>query len=345
MYCRNTQTVFNTILFNNALSSQRENKSDCVVGDAAVQRKQFLDLHYPIQRGIVTDWNNLSNIWHRCFYYETMGCPQESGVVVTCSVFSSEQEREKMTEILLETYEVPGLIMCNTAMLSAIHAGKTTATILNCGHQTIEAVPVVNLKAIPQAALKIERGGEELTQYMRRLFAENGTIISVDDAEIIKTKHGYVAVDFESTLQNAGPVISFNSDDGRSINCETERFHCPEALFRPSVAGWESVGIHELVFDSITKCDKEIQKELMGSIVPCGGCSLFPGLSDRLMKELTALVPSDVALKVIPPTFGSKYSSWIGASQLTSLKISDDMWISRDEYLESGPSIVHKKYC
>ena len=38
-----------------------------------------------------------------------------------------------------------------------------------------------------------------------------------------------------------------------------------------------------------------------------------------------------------------KYSAWIGGSILASLETFHKMWITKEEYDESGPSIVHKK--
>jgi len=121
-----------------------------------------------------------------------------------------------------------------------------------------------------------------------------------------------------------------------------ERFRCPEVLFQPSFLGLESLGIHELVYNSIMKCDVDIRKDFYGNIVLTGGCSMFPGIADRLQKELAALAPSTVRIKVVAPP-ERKYSVWIGGSILASLATFQQMWISKEEYDESGPSIVHPK--
>ena len=59
-------------------------------------------------------------------------------------------------------------------------------------------------------------------------------------------------------------------------------------------------------------------------------------------KELTALAPSTMKIKVVAPP-ERKYSVWIGGSILSSLSTFQQMWISKNEYDESGPSIVHRK--
>lgn len=94
---------------------------------------------------------------------------------------------------------------------------------------------------------------------------------------------------------------SYELPDGQVITVGNERFRCPEALFCPSFLGRESCGIHELLYNSIMKCDIDIRRELYGNIVLSGGSTMFPGIADRIQKEITALSPSTVKVKVIAP--------------------------------------------
>ena len=66
---------------------------------------------------------------------------------------------------------------------------------------------------------------------------------------------------------------------------------------------------------------------------------MYPGISDRMQKEITALAPSSMKVKIIAPP-ERKYSVWIGGSILASLSTFQQMWISKQEYDESGPQIV-----
>jgi actin-related protein len=72
------------------------------------------------------------------------------------------------------------------------------------------------------------------------------------------------------------------------------------------------------------------------------GTSMYPGIADRMQKEITALAPSTMKIKIIAPP-ERKYSVWIGGSILASLSTFQQMWISKQEYDEAGPSIVHRK--
>jgi len=90
------------------------------------------------------------------------------------------------------------------------------------------------------------------------------------------------------------------------------------------------------------KCDVDIRKDLYANIVLSGGTTMFPGIAERMTKEISGLAPSSMKIKIVAPP-ERKYSVWIGGSILASLSTFQSMWISKDEFDESGPSIVHRK--
>jgi actin beta/gamma 1 len=130
--------------------------------------------------------------------------------------------------------------------------------------------------------------------------------------------------------------------DGRLITIGNERFRTPETLFNPAQIGLQEIGIHEKTFQSIMRTDIDIRKDLYLNVVMSGGTSMFEGLAERLNKELVALAPTTMKVKITAPP-ERKYSVWIGGSILASLTTFQQMWISKAEYDESGPGIVHRK--
>ena len=90
------------------------------------------------------------------------------------------------------------------------------------------------------------------------------------------------------------------------------------------------------------KCDIDIRKDLFNNIVMCCGTTMFPGIPERLSKEVTALAPSTMKIKVVAPA-ERKFLVWIGGSILSSLSTFQTMWITKAEYQETGSTIVHRK--
>lgn len=130
--------------------------------------------------------------------------------------------------------------------------------------------------------------------------------------------------------------------DGQVITIGSERFRATECMFQPSLLGMSQQGLHDVLFSSIMRCDKGIRKELFENVVMNGGCTLFYGFRERIENELKRLAPASTSIKVIVPE-QRLHSVWIGGSLLSTMSSFEEMWISKDEYDEFGPSIVHQK--
>ncbi|KHJ92005.1 Actin [Oesophagostomum dentatum] len=346
------KVVFSSVVGRNRhpMVAIRFGNGESYVGHQAQNMRGVLSLRYPIQQGKVTSWEDMEKIWDYTFTSELRVSPEDRPVLLTEPPLNPKRNREKMSQIMFETFNTPAVYVAMQSVLSMFAAGRSAGIVLETGEGVTHAVPIYEGYALPHAIQRLDLAGHSLTDYLMRILTERGyTFTTTADREIvrdIKEKLCYVAPNFEQELAITSSCSSreqrYQLPDGQVITLGDERFRCPEVLFKPHLVGRESLGIHEITHKCIMKCDVDIRKIFYGNILLSGGTSMLPGFAERMQQEIQLLVPNTVRVKTVASP-ERKYSAWIGGSILASLSSFEKLWVSKQDYEESGPSVIHRK--
>ena len=323
---------------------------DRYIGDEACARAFSSILKYPIEHGVVQNWDDMEKILNYNFYNELKIDPSEHPVLISEASLNPKANREKMIQLMFETFSIPSFCFAKQGILSLFSSGRVTGVSCVVGDGVSEVVPIYKGHALENAVKRLNIGGRDITYYLQRILTERGYYItSSEEKEMtrdLKEKCGYVAIDYDSELQIA--KVSSECDISYStwrMNCITiadERFRCAELLFKPYLNGLEIDGIDQTIFNSINECSEEYHSDLYSNIVLSGGTTMFDGFPERIEKEITNLASPDEKIKVVAPP-ERKYAVWIGGSIFASLPIFPQYIITHNEYNDSGPEILNCK--
>ena len=155
----------------------------------------------------MSDWDDMEKVWHHTLYSELKVSSEEHPILMTEASLNPKPNREQMTQIMFETFNVPCLYVSSQAVLALLASGRTTGVVLDSGEGVSHTVPIFEGYAIPHAINKILLAGKDLTEYLKEILKERGiNLTSQADMEIvrdIKETQTHVVGDFEDSLRQA----------------------------------------------------------------------------------------------------------------------------------------------
>ncbi|CAJ1350598.1 unnamed protein product [Effrenium voratum] len=334
------------------LSCLGSEQKDIYMGEEALAKRGVVSISYPIEHGIVKDWSDMEKVWHHTFFDALRVNPEDQACIVTEAPMNPKKNRERMIEMLFEKFSCPSAYIVIQAVMSLYSYGRTTGTVVDSGDGVTHTVPVYEGFALPHAIQRLDLAGRDLSEYMVKILHESGhSMTSSSEKDIVremKEQACYVCSgDFNSELQAAQERPTdfehlFELPDGQKVSLVAERFRVPEVMFDPMISGRELPGLHKSVHQCVQACDIDLRKDLFKNIVLSGGNTMFPGIAERLESELQALAPQKINVKVVANP-QRRYIVWMGASILSQLSSFHNMLISKQEYDDVGPAIVHSK--
>jgi len=327
--------------------------SDTYVGEEAMNHRSILKLAYAMEHGVVTDWDDMEKIWAHLYSSHLQLPSEEHPVLLTEAPLNPLQNREKAAEIFFESFGVPALFFSMQAVLSLYASGRTTGVVMDIGDGVTHCVPVYEGFSMQNAITRTDIAGRDVTEYLQTLLRRAGhpfhTTAEREVVRAIKEKACYVSYkplkdddDAMKPYTDDAGGYEYRLPDNNTIKISSERYRAPEILFRPSMIGSEYPGVHEAIFNSISRCDLDMRKSLYSQVLLSGGSTMFLGFGDRLLTELVRLAPKDTKVRIAAPPERHN-STWIGGSILASLSTFKKMWTTKKEWNEYGASIVHSR--
>ncbi|XP_034948519.1 actin-related protein 2 isoform X2 [Chelonus insularis] len=338
------------------------NMPDLLVGDEASKLRSLLEISYPMQNGIVRNWEDMCHVWDYTFGKEKMDInPRECKIMLTEPPMNPTTNREKMIEVMFEKYGFTGVYIAVQAVLTLYAQGLITGVVVDSGDGVTHICAVYHECAPCNLIRRLDVAGRDITMYLIKLLLLRGYAFNhsadFETVRMMKEKLCYIGYNIETeeklAVETTVLVESYTLPDGRVIKVGGERFAAPEALFQPHLINVEAPGIAELVFNTIQSAAIDIRSELYKHIVLSGGSTMYPGLPSRLEREIKQLYLQRV-LKNDASKLGKfkiriedpprrKDMVFMGGAVLADLtKNRDSFWITKEEYEERGLKVLDK---
>ena len=351
----------------------------CLKQASTIENENKNDVDAIVNRGLVFNFDSVEKLLKNTF--TKLGIePEKYSMLFAEYALYPIMCREKMTEILFESFKIESYYTAINSVLSLYGSGRITGAVVDVGHGVTHIVPVYDGHAIEKSVIRLDLAGLDVTNYLTKLLSDND---KYKDYELkgdkykeamrdIKEKYSYCSLNYKEELKqsehnnnkNNNNGIVYNLPDGKELIISNERFSCCEILFNPAMINKESDGIDQLLYWSVNKCqDNEIERILYNNIVLSGGTTNTRQFGERLTIEMNRLLAQQAQndnnndnnnnnnnnnvnynafVSSIENNKG-EYATWIGGSILSNMPQFKQFCMTKDEYDEHGKGLIHRK--
>ncbi|CAG2112937.1 unnamed protein product [Medioppia subpectinata] len=331
---------------------------DVSVGEEALSQSAHT-VKYPIQHGVVEDWDLMRLYWEECIYKYLKTKPEDHYFLVADPPLNTPENCESMAEIMFESFSVPGLCIAAQPVLALIASWasqevderESTGIIIESGDCGTHCTPVVDHNVIKSCVQHISIAGRHITLYVQNVLRERESAIpptqSLATAEAIKEQFCYVCPDidteFERYYSNPNEWMKKYSATNAitkqpfEVDVRFERFLGPELLFSPESA----TPLSETVDNCIQNCPINVRPALYKNIVLSGGSTMFKNFGRRLQRDIQRIAnrrADPMEVRVVSH-HTQRYAVWFGGSMLTSTPQLESHFFTRAQYEEHGSSV------
>jgi len=334
---------------------------DIVVGDLASQYRTLLQISQPVEHGIIKNWEDMMELWNYTFFDKLKTDTRGKKILLTEPPMNPLKNRERMCQIMFESYGFQGVYVAIQAVLTLYAQGLQTGVVVDSGDGVTHIVPVYDGFSLPHLTKRLDVAGRDVTRYLIKLLLLRGYAFNrtadFETVRQIKEKLCYVSYDLELDKKLAEEttvlVESYTLPDGRVIKVGPERYEASECLFQPHLVDVEQPGMAEMLFNTVQAAPVDVRSDLYKHVVLSGGSSMYPGLPSRLEKEMKQLYLTRVLGG--DPSRLSKFKVGIdahptrrnmvfnGGAVLAEVMASNDAyWVTKAEWDEQGVRALDK---
>lgn len=306
----------------------------------------------PVEKGFIRDWDSMEDLLHHVLY-SGLGWEvgNEGQVLFTDPLSTPKAVREQLVQLMFETFNITGFFASEQAVSSIYAVGRISGCTVDIGHGKIDIAPVIEGAVQHIASRRFDIGGADLTKLLGQELGKSNPskTLKVSDVERLKEQYACCAEDEAAyeKIQHTCPIEQHTLPDGQVITIGRERYTIGEALFQPSILSLEAHGIVEQLVHSISTVPSENHRQLLENTVLCGGTASMAGFEDRFQKEAglcsSAIRPSLIKPPEYMPENLIMYSAWVGGAILAKVVFPQNQHITKADYDENGPSVVHRK--
>lgn len=337
------------------------------IGNECYQNADFLNLNYPLTK-IEPDFNDLEEIWKYALFNKLKISPESHNIFLTENSISNIKNREKMAQIMFETFNVFNIHIEPQGSLSLFSTAKNTGLVIESDHLGTDIIPIYEKYIVSNAVRHSNLGGLEMTKQFEktlksRLPFKTTTSCTLETARIIKENYIKLLPENELTeildpyqmnileinsnllKQNKETFEYFTLPDGNKIEVGNERFIIPYSLFYPELIEKDEKGLDELIAESILNCDINIRKEMAMNIIIFGGNSLIENFAEVLKKQVEKRLGKQYqGIVKISGNKDRKYAVWTGSSVVCSNNNFQYVWVSKNDYEDFGISAFQRNF-
>lgn len=353
-------------------------------------------VHRPVRGGKIVSWDQFEALVHYMLY-ELLGWElgKEGNVLMCEPVLTSRTDRETMSQLMFEAFNVSGLFIQDQAVLSLYAFGRTHGLVVDVGHDKVDVSTVIEGLVNQSSVRRLNYGGADLTRYLQKLMADKPPTQAQPQEQ--QPRPDSMQVDGEQqqgapqqeqqqqrpsrplTAEGAMEALkelcarcceseraleaacaaaaqqpqSYTLPDGQRFSVGDEGLRVAEALFHPhTLLGVLSPNLVEAALDSASVVPELLmRKVLYENMVVVGGGAVMPGLQQRFLTHMRALVPpsalSSAAVCAVPEYLPDphlvRHASWMGGGVLAQVALAQGHFLTKADYDEAGPGCVHRR--